>query len=80
MRDLQAVINATQSDTAVAFNAVADVLDYLAVLDMALAFEDSAVAPFSQLTTVLGGARDLAKKAQDSLEKVSGALAKEVRL
>lgn len=79
MRDLQAVINATQNDASEAFNAVADVLDYLAVLDMALSFEDNAVAPYSQLTTVLRGATDLAKKAQDSLEKVSGTLAKEVR-
>ena len=79
MRDLQAVINATQNDAAEAFNAVADVVDYLAVLDMAISSEDDALEPFSQLATVLRGARELAKKSADAAERTSEALSKELR-
>lgn len=79
MRDLQAVINKTQNDAAEAFNAIADVVDYLAVLDMAIASEDNAVEPFSQLATVLKGTRDLAKKAADAAHRTSEALSKELR-
>lgn len=79
MRDLQAVINATQNDAAEAFNAIADVVDYLAVLDMAISSEDDALEPFSQLATVLRGTPDLAKKAVDAAERTSAALSKEIR-
>ena len=79
MRDLQAVINATQNDAAAAFNAIADVVDYPAILEMAVSSEDSAVEPFLQITTVLRGTRDLAKKAADAAHRASEALSKELR-
>ena len=78
-KHLQDVINDTQNDAAAACNAIADVVDYLAVLDMAISSEDDALEPFSQLATVLRGTRELAKKAADAAERTSSALSKELR-
>ena len=80
MRDLQAVINAAQNDAADASSTIADVVDYLEVLDMAIASEDNAVEPFSQIATVLRGTRDLAKKAADAARLTYDALSRELRL
>ena len=79
MRDLQAVINAAQNTAAEASNTIADVVDYLEVLDMAIASEDNAVEPFSHIATVLRGTRDLAKKAADAAHQTSDALSGELR-
>ena len=79
MRDLQAGINAVQNDAADASNTIADVVDYLEVLDMAIASEDNAVEPFSQIATVLRGTRDLAKKAMNAAHRTSDALSRELR-
>ena len=79
MRDLQTVINAAQNDASDASNTIADVVDYLEVLDMAIASEDNAVQPFSQIATVLRGTRDLAKKAMSAAHRTCDALSKEMR-
>lgn len=78
MRDLQAVINKTQNDAAEAVNAISDVVDYLAVLGMAMAYEEG-VDPFSQIGTVLDGAATKAKEAAAAARRACEALSEEMR-
>ena len=78
MRDLQAVINAAYDDAATTFNAIADVSDYLAVLEMAVGSHEG-VEPLSQIATVLMDIRAKAKQAAAAARRTSGALGKELR-
>ena len=79
MRDLQAVINAAQNDAALAANGLADAVDILAILDMALDSRMEEGAPFTQICTVLNKALESARTAQEAAQRVSTALTKELR-
>ena len=79
MRDLQAIINGTHDDAAVAVNGMCDVVDILTVLDLAIGsqLEDDEI--FSQLSTVLQKALDVARQAKEAASRTSQALGKELR-
>jgi hypothetical protein len=78
MRDLQGILDATYDDAATAFNAISDVADYLAVLEMALGSHEG-IGPLSQIATVLEGATAKAKEAAAAARRTSHALRGELR-
>ena len=80
MADLDSPLSAVRDDAVTAFNTIADVIDFLDVVDMALSFDDNAPEVFSQITTVLGQARKIAIEGREAASRATNALEKEIRI
>ena len=80
MADLRSVISAAHDDAVDAFNCCAEVVDFLDVVDMALAYHDCTKDPFSQITTVLSRVRKIAVEGREAALRANNALSKEMRV
>ena len=80
MANLDASLSAVSDDAVTAFNAIADVIDFLDVVDMALAYHDCSKDPFSQLTTVLGQARKIAVEGREAASHACKVLSGEIKV
>lgn len=79
MRDIQPVINATHDNVVDALNGIADAIDILTILDMAIDAQKSPGEPYSQFLTVLQKALEMAKVAQAAVWRAHNALSMELR-
>ncbi len=80
MVDFRPMITAARDDAVVAFNHCAEVVDFLDVVDMAMAYHGCSEDPFSQIATVLSQVRKIAIEGREAASRACKVLSGEIRI